>query len=153
MMCLRDHCLQEEDALRDLLLVRLKEKMADLHALLTKMERHWGMEDGVYRFYHQSLKVYSVQEMTQEALELLQSLLPERPLNAWFMQVVSEGTGKAFELSHNENWLHHTRPMVEALFHAHYFVKMACKYGQELEAQPLGLPSGYAALLYLFDLR
>ena len=142
-----------EDALRDRLLARLKEKGSELNALLAKMERHWGIEDGVYRFYHQSLKVYYVQEMTQEAVELLQSLLLERPLNAWFMQIVSEGTGKKFELSHNDNWLHHTRPMVEALFHAHYFVKMACKYGQELEAQPLGLPSGYAALLYLFDLR
>jgi hypothetical protein len=145
--------LADEDALRDCLLARLKEKSAELRALLEKMERHWGIEDGVYRFYHQSLKVYYVQEMTQEAVELLQSLLLERPLNAWFMQIVSEGTGKKFELSHNDNWLHHTRPMVEALFHAHYFVKMACKYGQELEAQPLGLPNGYAALLYLFDLR
>lgn len=94
-----------------------------------------------------------MQELTQEASELLQSLLPDLPLNAWFRQIVIEGTGKEFDLSHNENWLHHKRHMVEALFHAHYFVKMACKYGQELEAQPLGLPSGYAALLYLFDLR
>ncbi len=117
------------------------------------METHWGIEDGVYRFYHQSVKVYRTQEMTQEAVELLQSLLPERPLNAWFTQIVSDGTGKEFELSHNENWLHHTRPMIEALFHAHYFVKMACKYGQELRSQPAALPSGYAALLYLFDLR
>lgn len=140
-----------EDTLRDRLLARLKEKGEELRAVLAKMERHWGIEDGVYRFYHQSLKVYYVQEMNQEAVELLQSLLPERPLNAWFMQIVSEG--KEFDLSHNENWLHHTRPMTEALFHAHYFVKMACKYGQELEAQPLGLPSGYAALLYLCDLR
>ncbi len=41
---------QAEDALRARLPARLKEKMADLNALLTKMERHWGMEDGVYRF-------------------------------------------------------------------------------------------------------
>lgn len=138
--------------MRDCLLTRLKEKVEELSVLLEKMDRHWGIEDRVYRFYHQSLKVYDVQEMTQEAVELLQSLLPERPLNTLFMQIVREGTGKKFELSHNENWLHHTRPMVEALFHAHYFMKMACKYGQELEAQPAGLPSGYAALLYLFDL-
>ena len=142
-----------EDALRDRLLAGLKEKAEEFRALLEKMESHWGIEDGIYRFYHQSLKVYYVQELTQEAVELLQSLLPERPLNAWFMQIVREGTGKTFELSHNENWLHHTRPMVEALFHTHYFVKMASKYGQELGAQPAALPSGYAALLYLFDLR
>jgi len=108
-----------EDALRDRLLARLKEKGSELNALQVKMERHWGIEDRVYRFYHQSLKVYSVQGMTQEAVELLQSLLPERPLNTWFMHIVSEGTGKAFELSHNENWLHHTRPMIEALFQIH----------------------------------
>ena len=144
---------QVEDALRDCLVAQLKEKAEKLRALVEKMERHWGIEDRVYRFYHQSLKVYDVQEMTQETVDLLQSLLPERPLNAWFMQIVREGTDKEFELSHNEDWLHHTRPMVEALFHAHYFVKMACKYGQELEAQPAALPSGYAALLYLYDLR
>lgn len=33
-------------------------------------------------------------------------------------------------MSHNEGWPQHTRTMVEALFHAHYFVKMARKYGQ-----------------------
>lgn len=142
-----------EDALRDHLLARLKEKADELRALLEKMERHWGIEDGVYRFYHQSLKVCDVQELTKEAVDLLQSLLPERHLNDWFMQIVREGTGKKFKLSHNENWLHHTRPMVEALFHAHYFMKMACKYGLKLEAQPAVLPSGYAALLYLYDLR
>lgn len=139
--------------MRDCLLARLKDKAEELRTLLEKMERHWGIEDGVYRCYHQSSKVYYAHEMTQEAAELLQSLLPERPLNALFRQIVSEGTGKEFDLPHNENWLLHTRPMVEALCHAHSFVKMACKYGQKLEAQPLGLPSGYAALLYLFDLR
>jgi hypothetical protein len=142
-----------EDALRDQLLLRLKERLPDLHALLERMERHWGIEDRVYRFYHQSFKVYRVQEMTEEAVALLQSLLPERSLNAWFLQIVSEGTGKEFDPSHNDDWLRQTRPMLEALFHAHYFVKLACKYGQELETQPAGLPSGYAALLYLYDLR
>lgn len=144
---------QADDALRDRLLARLKEKREELRTLLAKMERHPGIEDCFYRFYHQPLKVCYVQELTQEAVELLPSLLPERPLNTWFMQIVSEGTGKEFDLPHNENWLLHTRPMVEALCNAHSFVKMACKYGQKLEAQPLGLPSGDAALLYLFDLR
>lgn len=42
---------QAETALRDLLLDRLKEKAEELSALLAKMERHWGIEDGIYRFY------------------------------------------------------------------------------------------------------
>lgn len=116
------------------------------------MEKHLGIEDDVYRFYHQSFKIYGAQELTLEAVKLLQSLLPERPMNAWFMQIVKEGTGKTFDILHNENWLHHTRPMIEALFHAHYFVKMACQYaGKEWRLD--SMHSGQAALLCLFDLR
>jgi len=144
---------QIEDALRHQLLSRLKEKLPDLNALLDTLENHGGIEDKIYKFYQHSFKVYAVQATTEEAVELLQSLLPERTLNAEFRHIVSEGTGQTFELSHNEDWLQHTRPMVEALFHAHYFVKMACKCGQEWATPPTALPSGHAALLYLFDLR
>jgi hypothetical protein len=83
----------------------------------------------------------------------LQALLPDRPMNDCFRQIVAEGTGKAFELSHNEDWMRHSRPIVEAFFHSHYFLRMACKYGRELDGLPNPLPSGWAALLYLFDLR
>jgi len=62
----------------------------------------------------------SIGLLTEEAVGLLQSLLPERPLNAWFRQIVSEGTGKTFELAHNEDWLRHTRPMVEAVSCSHH---------------------------------
>jgi len=94
-----------EDSLRDRLLAKLREKSVESRELLTRMETHWGIEDGVYRFFHQSLKVYPTQDMTLEAVDFLQSLLPERPLNILFMQIVTEGTGKEFEMSHNENWL------------------------------------------------
>jgi hypothetical protein len=46
-----------------------------------------------------------------------------------------------------------TRPFVEAFFHARYFLAMAVKYGRELEFPPALMPSGWAAVLYLFDLR
>jgi hypothetical protein len=82
---------------------------------------------------------------------LLQSLLPERPLNAWFMQIVKEGTERQFDLSHNENWPLHTRLILEALFHAHYFVKMACKYAREPWSDLMH--NGQAALQCLFDVR
>jgi hypothetical protein len=94
-MSISDRCKIEE-ALRDQLLSRLKERSSELNTLLAKMENHWGMEDGVYRFYHQSFKVYAVQELIEEAVELLQSLLPGRPMNAWFRPIVSEGSGKTF---------------------------------------------------------
>lgn len=111
------------------------------------------MEDAVYRFYHQSFKVYAAQAATLQTVGLLQSLLPERPLNAWFTQIIRDGTGHTFDPSHNAAWLTHTRPILEALFHAHYFLKMACRYATEFESMPQMLPGGFAALLYLFDLR
>jgi hypothetical protein len=66
---------------------------------------------------------------------------------------VADGTGGKFEISHNQDWLQHTRPILEAFFHAHFFLKMAVKYGRELQSAPDSLPSGWAAVLYLFNLR
>lgn len=145
--------LQQGDALRELLIVALREQGGELRGLLTKLDSHWGIEDQVYRFYHQSFKVYHAQDLTLEVVRALQALLPERPLNAWFTQIVSEGTGKRFEMVHNDDWLRHTRPILEALFHARYFLSMACAYAEKFEKSPSSLPSGFAALLCLFDLR
>jgi hypothetical protein len=83
----------------------------------------------------------------------LQTLDPGRPLNRWFRAIVAEGTGKTFDLEHNQRWLEETRPIVEAFFHARYFLEMAVRYGKALEHPPRLLPSGWAAFLYLFDLR
>ena len=51
------------------------------------------------------------------------------------------------EHEHNEKWTHHTRPFVEAFFHAKYFLEMVIKYGKEIEEPPEILPSGWAAVL------
>lgn len=144
---------ENEDSLREQLIVALREQSGTLRGLLAKVDSHWGMEDEVYRFYHQSFKVYYAQEITLEMVKALQALLPGRPLNAWFVQIMSEGTGKMFEMAHNDDWLRQTRPMIEALFHARYFLSMACAYAEKFEKSPSVLPSGFAALLYLFDLR
>jgi hypothetical protein len=148
--------LAERDAARQLepvLLRRMKERLPDLERLACKVEGHWGIEDGFYRFYHQSWKVYGVQTLTKEIVTSLTDLLPERPLNESFMTIVTQGTEKKFEMSHNTAWLEHTRPIIEALFHAHYFLKMVCKYARELEAPPQMMPSGWAAVLYLYGMR
>jgi hypothetical protein len=44
-------------------------------------------------------------------------------------------------------------PILEAFFHARYFLEMACRYGRELEHPPNLLPSGWASVLYLYALR
>ena len=74
-------------------------------------------------------------------------------LDGWFEGIVAEGTGRVFDMSHNDDWLRHTRPIVEAFFHARYFLEMACRYGKELEHPPTLVPSGWAAVLYLYGLR
>jgi hypothetical protein len=107
----------------------------------------------MYRFYHQSLKVFQLQHHTTEMVALLHSLAPHLPMNAWFLEIVRNGTGKEFSLEDNERWLETTRPILEAFFHARYFLEMICKYGKQWNAPPTRLPSGWAAVLYLFNLR
>lgn len=131
----------------------LKASVGDLEKLLEEYSSHWGYEDRVYRFYHQSFKVYGLQEATGAIVAALQALAPERKLNDWFTQIVKDGTGKTFEQQHNRRWLEVTRPIVEAFFHARYFLEMAVRYGKELKAPPRTMPSGWAALLYLYNLR
>ena len=131
----------------------LKDALPALQALRDDVATHWGEEDGVYRFYHQSFKVYGLQERTAAIAGALRGLAPHRELNSWFTQIVAEGTGQRFESEHNKRWLEVTRPIVEAFFHARYFLEMALKYGKELDAPPTMMPSGWAALLYLYNLR
>jgi hypothetical protein len=69
------------------------------------------------------------------------------------MHIVEEGTGKIFKPEDNRNWETVTRPMLEAFFHARFFLEMAVKYGKELKTPPQTLPSGWAAVLYLYNLR
>jgi hypothetical protein len=151
---LMSRSLKLEDVLRLelLLLDRLKQRKAELQALWEKLNGHWGYEDGFYRFYHGSFKVYHVQSLTGQAVKFLRELLLERELNESFLTIIREGTGKTFELEHNREWLKHTRPILEAFAHARYMVEMAVRYA-DLPAPPQPMPSGWAGLLYLYDLR
>ncbi len=133
---------------------RLKEKLPELDKLLQTCNDEWVYEDSVYRFYYQSYKVYNLQDCTEKMVEALKSLLPETPLNDWFLKIVHEGTGKEFSMSDNDDWLTVTRPIIEAFFHARFFLEMAVRYGRQVDFQPsTTLPSGWAAFLCLYNLR
>ena len=134
------------------LLQNLRSRKAELATLLDECSSHWGFEDPVYRFYHQSFKVYSLQDQTDRIVAVLKSLAPDRGLNPWFRDIVQQGTGRVFEPADNREWTRHTRPMLEAFFHARFFLEMAVRYST-LPDPPSSLPSGYAALLYLYGLR
>jgi len=135
------------------LLAAIKARLPELESLLEKARSHWVYEDYVYRFYHQSFKVFGVQSMTGAIVNELRSLLPDVEMNSHFLAIVAEGTGKTFTYEMNANWDVTTRPLLEAFFHARFMLEMCVKYGRELEKPPEILPSGWAAVLYLYGLR
>jgi len=139
-------------ALEATLLANVHAQHKALKELLDASSDHWGFEDPVYRFYHQSFKVFWLQQQTDTIVQRLSGLLLDRPLHPWFLEIVRQGTGKEFATSDNDRWTIGTRPIVEAFFHARFFLEMAVRYAM-LEAPPRPLPSGYAALLYLYQLR
>jgi hypothetical protein len=141
---------EEHLRLEALLLDRLKQHKAALEEMLKIMSDHWTYEDHFYRYYHVSWKVYGTQTTTETAVTLLRRLLPERELNLMFEDILKEGTGKQFE--DNDDWDRHTRPILEAFCHAKFMIEMAVRYA-DLPKPPQPMPSGWAALLYLYDLR
>jgi hypothetical protein len=144
----------QQERMEDLLR-RIKVNLPALEEWLTEAEDHWSEEDGVYRFYHQSMKVFDrLQPLTKEGFQLIVKIGGETdPPNEWYCQIYQEGTERGFDESVNERWLECTRPILEAFWHTKYFIQMMLKYGKELESAPQCLPSGWAAVLYLFELR
>ena len=130
--------------------------MPELPAFLERLNDYDQGEDAIYRFYHGSFKVYYLQGMTKRIVEALHKIAPTgTSFCALFEEIYQEGaSGKEFDMDHNDQWSLHTRPFIEAYFHARYFLDMAVTYGNELTtASPRPLPSGWAALLCLYDLR
>lgn len=146
------HPSQERERLELELLTAIRTRREGLAQLLADVSGHWGYEDPIYRLYHQSFKVFHLQQSTQKIVAEMQALMPGRGMNTWFLEIIQAGTGRVFDVSCNENWLRHTRPITEAFFHARFMLEMAVRYS-ELEEPPKMLPSGWAALLYLYDLR
>lgn len=58
--------------------------MPALEKLLAVVDGEWVFEDLVYRFYHQSFKVYGIQSSTNQVVEALRALLPDVPLDNRF---------------------------------------------------------------------
>ncbi len=136
-----------------LLLENIKSQLPEMTSYIEHVNK---LEDPIYRFYHQSFKVYNLQDYTLRMVGILQDLAPEDVaiVNKYFLKIIKDGTGKIFDFSHNgKPWMKHTRPIIEAFFHSKYMVNMAVKYGNELDTAPMSLPSGWAALLYLYGLR
>ena len=72
---------QDRERLEDCLRQNLRVHAHDLNQLLDSVSDHWGYEDPIYRFYHQSFKVYGLGRWTEKIVAALKALLPDQPLN------------------------------------------------------------------------
>ena len=147
----RDEC----ERLEKILLANMQQQAPQLRELLERVNSHWCYEDGIYRFYHQSCKVFEgLQGPTQDMAAALAGIAPEgRCFCDFFRAILEAGTGRKFQGDDNEHWVERTAPIVQAFLHARYFLEMAVKYAAELDKPPQGLPSGWAALLCLYGIR
>jgi len=141
-----------------ILLGAIKANLAKLEQMLARMNDPWCYEDELYRFYHQSFKVYALQSCTVEATRLFEEIgkaaeIERFRLNPYYRRIIQEGTGIIFEQDHNRIWSQITRPILEAFMHAKYFVEMLLKYGRNLDQPPQPMPSGWAAVLHLYNIR
>jgi len=139
--------------LEPMLLRRIKARRKRLEALLAAVEGPQDIEDGFYRFYHESSKVTRVSGLTAEIVEELRALLPERGLHPWFVEIVTAGACEVETPARGDEWAAQMRPLLEAFFHAHFFLKLIVRHGLALKTPPTVLPSGWAAVLYLYELR
>jgi hypothetical protein len=141
--------LQKDQALLD----SIKSKLPSLEGLVFPFNVDY--EDGVYRFYHNSFKVYYLQDLTVKAVDIFENIAKATndEVCHWFKQIVADGTGKKWDADHNRDWLLQTRPIVEAFLHTKYFLDMMIKYGRELDSPPSILPFGWAAILELYNQR
>lgn len=133
------------------LLGNIKKDLPNLKKLYDKYNGHWSYEDPIYRYYHGSYKVRFAYDSAYEIIEKLKSLAPEGiKFSKTFEQIELDATRKARTAKTQDKT---DRAKVELFFHARFFLEMAIKYGEELNEDPKALPSGYAALLYFYNLR
>ena len=152
------------------LIAKIKERLPELIKMLADIDNSY--EDGVYRFYHGSYKVDFLRYETECLVEIVLAIAPNPAIDERFVEIAWLGTND------EETTEDTPRHIVEAFFHARYFAKMFCEYGKQadqLEAslhklvriiarrkvqkppyslfEGDSLPSGWAAVLELFNLR
>lgn len=127
-----------------------RETLASIHRSIVGIE-----PELVYRYYHQSFKVFMFKEIIQFTKKTFEDLSPDaKPLNDWFLAVVDYALEAEFNNeTTNKNWLLETRPILEALWHCKFFVEQMLSSADSLEEAPKMLPYDWAAVLYLYNIR
>ncbi len=146
--------LEEKQRLERILLQSMRQHEPELRRVLEAASSESCYEDGIYRYYHGSFKVFHFQGITKLMVDALAAISPEgRPFCGLFGEIIRQGTGREFLPEDNQHWLERVTPITLAFFHAKYFVEMAVKYAAELAEPPQPMPYGWAALLCLYGIR
>ena len=111
--------------------------------------------DLIYRFYHQSFKAFIMVDIIRRSDELFESLAPESTkLNSWYVKITQAALSKKFDFNTtNQKWLEETLPISQAFWHSKYFLEQMLAAADDIDEAPQILPSGWAAVLYLYGLR
>jgi hypothetical protein len=141
--------------IHDRLLANIKKHLPELEELLKEVNEDYNFNDGIYRFLHYSYKVFYAQDITVKVMKALRDLAPEGcSSNPIIDQIVKEGTGKIFKEKYNKDWLKYTRPIVEAMLYAKYFLEIIIKNGKEIKGKvPACMASDWAAISYFYGIR
>jgi hypothetical protein len=140
------------------LLQAIKTNLESIDGLAAKLS--WE-EDGVYRYYSQSFKVFGLQNLIEQALAIFQHVAPDgTQLNDSFVSTCQTALEHRFSFERtkfdmdemNANWQAWTRPILVAFWHCSYFLRMMARYGRELEEPSKVMPSGWAAIRGLYGL-
>ena len=145
--------LDERERLEHVLLENLRRSSDKLKALLEQVNDPWVYEDRMYRFFYGSFKVFDLQDATTQIAAALREVSPEGTAFCdIFEKILRNGTGREFTTEDNARWIDATLPITTAFLHAKYFLEMAVQYSAPTHRlRPL--PSGWAALLCLYDIR
>ncbi len=135
------------------LLINIRENRERIRSLLDSFNS--SEPDLIYRFYHQSFKVFGMTNLIRQANKLFSDIAPDQSfLNPWYAEISRSGLRKEFKGSYtNQNWQNETLPIMQAFWHAKYFLEQMAASADELRDAPMILPSGWAAVLYLYRLR
>jgi hypothetical protein len=85
------------------LLDAIKANLSELELLLVLFQSLY--EDGIYRFYHHSFKVYQLQDCTWRGVEIFKNIGQSTGsvLCEWFEQIIAAGTAATWDPSHNKD--------------------------------------------------
>src|ERR1700676_3938422 len=102
---------------------RIKARLQELEDVAATLEE--AEEDGVYRLYHGSYKVFDLHDPVKAAFKLIKKIeVDSDPPYSECARIVEAGTKHQFSATTNENWEAETKPILEAFWHTKYFINM-----------------------------